>query len=264
MNRQDFLWEYRSDVMRKGPPTYVPYHELDGLSGFQSVFGIPVEHALSNVERGSVAHGVYPVWCDTLLVDFDDCPYRAEAFKELLEGFGVGYLEFNSGNRSEHFHVPLNPVWGIHVPLSVKTWVEKYAEGADTSFYHFNGQFRLAGTKHKKTGRCKVLTNFKKGCRLEIPLISADNRIKEYSEGDESLALCLERVIQNLYVPPTVGNRHIQLWSIAQSLISVFPKTADSISAVRTILYSMNDSWSKNGYEAKTREDVERIICSLK
>ena len=58
MNRSNFLWEYRSDVKRAGPPTYVPFFELTRLTGFQSVFGIPTQAALNNIRRGSVEGGV--------------------------------------------------------------------------------------------------------------------------------------------------------------------------------------------------------------
>jgi hypothetical protein len=266
MNRSNFLWEYRSYVKRAGPPTYVPFFELTRLTGFQSVFGIPIQDALNNIRRGSVEGGVYPVYCDTLLVDFDDKPEKAENFQKFLNSLHVAHFKCDSGNRSIHFHVPIFPIIGENVPYSVKRFVEKYGEGADLSFYLYNGQYRLLGTKHRKTGRVKKILEKVKGRRLEIPLLDMpEDRLTGGSFLGESTPLqLLQKAVSLMHDYPGKGNRHIKLWSYAQQLYENLPITGDKIEVITALVSCINTQWGLEGNETKTEDEIRGIILQIK
>ena len=262
--REAHVWEYRSNVSRSGAPVYVPFHVLMNMQGFQSVFGIPTEEAQKNSERGSSAGSTYPVYCDTLLLDFDDCPDKAALAEEYFKNVGAAYLKFDSGNRSVHFHVAIEPMCGVAVPGSIKQWVTANMEGADTSFYHNQGMYRLPGTVHRKTGRKKLLLDRASGGRLIIPMLE----LRRYGRDDggmggieveDSLQSILEKMLYFTHFPPSPGNRHMALWSLAERLNVLFKKESERRQTIETMLWSLNDTWK----ERKERGDIVAIVSRL-
>jgi len=153
------LYEHRRGKHRRDTPTLVPADALKTLHGFQSVFGYPPETAGWVKKHGStkgMKHAT--VYCDTILVDYDDEPEVAEAAILYLRNHGHRFTVWDSGNRSVHLHVALEPIEGVWVPGAVKQWVRQYLRPSDLSFYHAAGMYRLPGTVHEKTGRAKVQT----------------------------------------------------------------------------------------------------------
>lgn len=141
--------------------------------GFRSVFAYDKETADFIRERGSTAKLLgFSVYADTLFMDFDG--HDPTAFREWLLKSPLAFEEWDSGNRSVHFHIPLEPVYGVWVPEACKRWVKQHTPTADTSFYHPSGQYRLPGTYHvKRPGRRKELIAVRAGecLRLERPEI---------------------------------------------------------------------------------------------
>lgn len=261
-NRSDYLFEWRREKVRKGPPVYVAYPELFALTGYQSQYGVTRKQAAANTRIGHTKEAKYEVYCDTLLVDFDDCTGKADAFDSYLRKNHIAFLRGVSGGRSDHFHVALDPLFGTDTPYSCKLWVIQFAPGADVSVYHRNGMFRLFGTRHEKTGKPKVLTSSATGKRLCIPYHEEEPHVS-YGTGERATDLegALAHALSLLGSEPTVGNRHQAAWSFAKNLLEATQDVVpDPRSFVEGFLYAINAQW-KN---PKPSEDLRRILGDLK
>ena len=149
--------EIRAGVRRTGPPRLVPLDEVSKHLGFRSVFCFDADTASLINELGSTSNlRGRPVYCDVLLLDFDQGD--PVEFREWLRSSGLAFETYDSGGRSIHFHIPVEPVFGPWVPAAAKKWVQQHSKGADISFYHPAGMYRLPGTFHAKhAGRSKHL-----------------------------------------------------------------------------------------------------------
>lgn len=163
-----YFVEIRATTRRTGPIRLVPLAEVDQHTGFRSVFCYSDEVADLIRESGSTRElqGV-SVYSDTLFVDFDN--QDPGPFRQALVERGVGFQAYDSGNRSCHFHIPVEPMEGPWVPLAQKQFMKGLAPEADLSFYHAAGQYRLPRTYHSKTGRPKTLIEQVEGKLLVIP-----------------------------------------------------------------------------------------------
>lgn len=291
LTRDDIRWEYRSKKVRERdgtrgegadlPPVYIDHETLISgrLQGFQSMYGVHKTQAALNIKRGNTKKLYCEVWCDTLLVDFDNKPNESLAFKKYLDSNGYAYIHSDSGNRSDHYHVPITPLFGIHVPYSVSRWLERYAPGHDPSFPQSrNGMFRLLGTRHEKTGYYKTVLSAVKGRILEIPYIEEPD---EYSFGRlggmdqiKSAEAALMHVLSVITVEPTEGRRHqFGLWSPVDSVLNCVVKDpnsgeqkplkhliSDPIRFAEGLLYLINGSWEHH----KPVADLERILDDVR
>jgi hypothetical protein len=98
----------------------------------------------------------FPVYSDLLLVDFDDQPEAAHAMAEALREYD--WVKFDSGGRSIHLHVRIEPMLGPWVPALQKAYMEQNFPKADLSIYRTSGIYRMAGTYHEKyPGRRKEI-----------------------------------------------------------------------------------------------------------
>jgi hypothetical protein len=161
--------EVRPTVRRAGPPRLIPIDQVDQHRGFRSIVAYDAETVQHIKEQGGTAdlRGV-PVYADTLFMDFDG--HDPTQFREWLQASDLSYSEWDSGNRSVHFHIPIEPVFGPWVTEAMKQWVKQHAPTADISFYHNSGQYRLPGTYHaKRPGRKKELTFSRDGSALVLP-----------------------------------------------------------------------------------------------
>lgn len=164
--------EIRAWQERVGVPFFVSLDDYKtGLRyiGFRSVYAYPdhVKQAITE-QRSTAGLDWAPVYADQLLVDFDNNDAAAGEFVAYLYDEGYACEVYNSGNRSTHVHVWCEPADGTWVPWSQRCWVAKHAPGADLTFYHQAGQFRLPGTRHAKTGRRKELQHELSGKLLAI------------------------------------------------------------------------------------------------
>lgn len=255
MERSEVVFEFRPLVGRSGSMIFVPFQTLLGLEGFQSVFGVSLDTARELYRLGSRAGFCGEVYCDTLLVDFDDTPEQAKAAEEFFEKAGIAFLKYDSGNRSIHFHVPIVPMTGENVPFSVRSWVLTNLPGADLSFYHHQGMYRLPGTRHQKTGRRKTLLRKSIGTRLRIPPVlpkSVENGVCNVADGIEEI---LMKAVQLILDPPTKGNRHTNLWSLGSRL-----KAAGFTNEfIEEFLNGINEQWK----EKKSRNEIQGIALRL-
>ena len=178
---------YTPTVKRFGEPQLV--EELEGRQGFRSVFGYPESTALAIRKQKSMRNISHlPVYCDTLFVDFDDQPAAAGTFCAYLDMEGIAYEEFDSGNRSYHYHIPVEPVVGSWVPRAAYDFARKHADGCDLSIYRHTGLFRLMGTWHeKRPGNLK--TRIKAGEGRSITLKEPEHWEAKHTADDQGVPL---------------------------------------------------------------------------
>lgn len=290
LTRADIRWEYRSKKVRERdesrpegsdlPPVYIDHDTLasGNLQGFQSMYGVHKAQAAANMLRGSTKAMRCEVWCDTLLVDFDDRPLEAKAFERYLESNKLAYLLCDSGGRSAHFHVPITPLWGFHVPYSVSKWLEQHAPGHDPSFPQSrNGMFRLLGTRHEKTGRFKTILKAVKGYVLHIPYQEQPDEFGFRLGGLDKIKAAesaLMHVLSVVTVEPEGGRRHqFGLWSPLDSILNCEVRSSatgelkplklllsDPVSFAEGILFLINGSWSN----MKPLDDLNRLLDDVR
>lgn len=172
--------EVRPTVKRAGPPILVPLAEVHKHTGFRTIVGYSSEVADMIREQGSTLNLKHlPVYADTMFMDFDG--HDPVEFRTWLQASGLAYTEWDSGNRSFHYHIAMEPIEGTWVTAAMKAWTKQHAPTADVSFCHPAGMYRLPGTfHHKQPGRCKTLLHSQPGTclRLERPALDLGLRFQ--------------------------------------------------------------------------------------
>jgi hypothetical protein len=205
--------EIRSTVQRTGKPLLVPVEEVVRHTGFRSVFMFDEATRDYILAQGSTRDlRSFAVYSDTLFVDFDGTD--STAFKQMLIDQGIAFLEFDSGHRSTHYHITIEPMHGPNVAARQKAWMKEHASHADLSIYHNAAVYRLERTYHKSTGKPKILLASYSGCKLVIPeLPAAQQRQIHISEDDGGI----ERFYFNLVTKKGTGARRPHLFLTAVS-----------------------------------------------
>lgn len=205
--------EHRLTQRRIGPVKLVPLAEINNYSGFRSVFCFDPDVAeyITELNTTRDLRGK-PLYSEQLFIDFDN--KDPSLFRQFLESESIGYDEYLSGNRSHHFHIDIEPMSGPGIAADQKEWVRRNADGADVSYFHAAGLYRIAGTVHEKTGRKKEKIRSFSGNKLKIgPAAQKDINLSNMSEVDsdatkESLISLLTRNVQ-------VGGRRPRAWLIS-------------------------------------------------
>jgi len=205
-----FYVEVRATVRRSGPIRLVPLDEIHEHHGFRSVYAFDEETAEQLREQGTTS-GLCgaSVYAEEILVDFDG--RDSKAFRDQLMADGIDFAMYDSGNRSDHYHIRLEPVQGWWVPAAMKEWVKRRAPTADLSFYHPAGMYRLPGTFHwKKPGQMKhlVMSNTGKPVKLDQSLAPAPINFVGAGGSEEELFSLLSDV-------KGPGQRSPHIWRIA-------------------------------------------------
>ena len=220
-----YLVEVRSTVRRAGRPRLIPIEDVWRHRGFRSVYGYGQE-AAEQIEESRSSKGLrgLDVYSDWLFTDFDGTDPKP--LLSHLDSEWIAYEVYDSGNRSVHVHIVIEPMFGAWVPAAQKTWIRQHAPGADLSFYHPAGQYRLPGTYHAKgNGRCKELVRTQAGKALVIapprdrPLVVP----REATPADAK-----EQVLALAMTKRGVGQRSPHIWLIAKSAAELGMSVAET------------------------------------
>lgn len=143
------MFELRKTTVRLGPVRLVSREELDISTGFRSVYCFG-QDAVAHIKLTNSTAGLkgLDLYSNELLVDFDNQPEAALKFEQFLQNYN--YSKWDSGGRSIHFHVAIEPMSGPTVPESHKEFMQQIAPLADMSIYKTSGMYRLPGTFHHK------------------------------------------------------------------------------------------------------------------
>jgi hypothetical protein len=182
--------EIRGTPQRSGAPRLVPLEDSHKYTGFRSVYAYNSDVAALINSRNSTADlRDQSVYSDTLFVDFDNTD--PEPLCRYLIENGIRFERWDSGNRSTHLHIGIEPMFGVWVPASQKAWMKEHAPEADLSFYHQSGQYRLPRTYHAKTGKPKKLIAEYAGSLLIIPQAEQEQTEVEIQEGGDKTTLAM-------------------------------------------------------------------------
>lgn len=212
----NILWEYRSHQKRTGAPNLLSKDEFEGLGGFISVFGFGPEaaHFVSQTGRTS-GIGSFPLYADTLYLDFDDNEEAMERSTKTLYNLGNSFRLYDTGGRGYHIHIPIVPIHRVGLNYYMKKVCADLFPGADLSIFKSTGVIRLPGTYHSKTGKSKVLKAAYTGKVMNID----DHRPKNfvpvkqyYEEDDDQLRYWL---LQDITMKVGQGDRNNHAFHIA-------------------------------------------------
>ena len=214
-----YYHEVRKEVVRVGPPTIVRVGEVIPPSeyNFRSTFDYPVEVADKIKQAGNTAglKGL-PVSCTTIYIDVDE-QENVDEVRDILQGTGVAFDEYKTGNRGCHFHVTLaERITGTNVCHTVTSWLRDIGiwELIDSSVYKEGSQFRMESAVHGKTGESKVLTDEYDGDLLRLSLRVAPP-ITVFS--DHEVTGDKRNFFLNLLQSRGVGGRHSHLFILWKS-----------------------------------------------
>lgn len=247
--------EIRSTVVRSGTPRIVPYADRYNYTGFTSMYGY-LEDAVKEIRRTGSTRNFkrFPVFSDTLFVDFDNQDEAADDFRGLLESLEIRFDRYHSGGRSIHFHIPIEPMYGLNVPASQRYWMEKNAPLADMSIYKHAGLYRLPGTYHAKyPGNKKKLLDSSEGNKLVIenrPIIkvSMDNDDNEVSPQEAYMILG-----KLLHTEAAEGNRHPHAFKIVRACKASNQPESEA--------FLLLDMWnSDNCYPPKQDWELSKLV----
>lgn len=189
-------------------------------SGFSSVYGFSESdaRAMENTESYASFKGV--VSSPLLKVDCD-----AQEASETVEGWlkqqEIGYQKYTTGNRGHHYEINRLASPSQLLPSIDKAFVSRTFPGADISFYHHVGLYRLPGAIHQKTGRKKALLEHVEGRILDMTTEQADSVTHPFSRASNRGSVqCIftDRILQNMTVPIAKGERHKRLCEVAVRL----------------------------------------------
>jgi len=210
--------------------------DVPKYTGFRSIVAYPEDVAeYINAQGNTRGLRGLSVYADTLFMDFDDHD-PVEFRKWLQDESGLDYTEWDSGNRSVHFHIALEPIEGPWVPQALKNWTKKHAPSADMSFLHACGAYRLPGTFHPKNpGKFKRKVDERTGYKLQLePVKSVTPKAGVVLSDSVTKAEVFSIATQ----ATSTGNRRPHAWRLA-SLGFEAGMTYEEVSA--TVL-----SWNKN------------------
>lgn len=209
-----FWVEVRPRQMRIARPWFVTLEQLKAgdYVGFRSVYAYPEEvKNLITTNGGTAGLEGQSVFSDMLFVDFDNTDPSELLY--FLYDEGVRHEVWASGNRSTHVHVRCEAMFGPDVPWSQKKWVEAHAPGADLTFYHAAGQFRLPRTVHEKTGQRKTFVQGMAGRYLSIPTVARPL----HTPGKQARSGIFH---SHLLVPKAEGGRRVYVWHLAKQALA--------------------------------------------
>lgn len=200
--------EIRQHLSRVGPPKFIPVKDLDQFTGHRGLYLYTQEQAAEITKRRSVKGlSELSVYADELFVEFDDNKEMSLYFYRYLRKQDAIFSIWDSGNRSQHFHIKIEPMEGAETPWSHKKWVEQNAPGADTALYHHAGSIRLPGTYHAKNpGSFKhILFNKTEGQLLSV--VKQKKTVADLDNVSDDPDLAFEIYLRMLRKPVGEGNR---------------------------------------------------------
>ncbi len=247
--------EVRSAVRRTGPIRLVPLSDVNEHRGFRSTFAYD-ETVTQLIRDQNGTHHLrgQPVYADFIFLDFDS--HVPHEFLAWLATSGLSNSIYDSGGRSVHVHIPIEPVFGVWVPFAVKQWTKQYAPTADISFLHPAGVYRLQGTFHAKhAGRSKQLTSEQEGSKVQLSPVQQAAFTSSYSDGStrDEFFLMLTKVKGE-------GHRSGHLWHLA----TVAAECGIEFDEAMQHLLWWNGKWCRPSHDAdKVRSQCESAYRRL-
>jgi Zn/Cd-binding protein ZinT len=115
--------EFRRKTHRFGTPELDASPKSDHT--FQSVYGYPQDTVNKILSQGHTRDlkGL-PVYSDYLYIDVDQDD-NVDIVRQKLRVLGIKIMEYTTGNRGIHFHIPITRMEGTDVVYSQKVWLRE-------------------------------------------------------------------------------------------------------------------------------------------
>ena len=216
-----YFYEYcRTLSNRTG--NMITKEDLQGKTGFASIYGFDAQTSAFFREAGSIKGSKhFPVFADTLWMDFDNAEEECERVVNQLVSEGISCVVYTSGGRGQHVGVPHQPIFDRRLPYSQRVWVEGKKFKVDFCLYSHGHIFRLPNTRHAKTGNYKEIIFQYEGQPIELELIERPAKCYSGADSDEFLLTdfvdMLSWFSKNL---PTNGNRNHRMFALAAGLLA--------------------------------------------
>lgn len=235
---------------------FAPVDEINKLTGFRTTTVWSMDQMEMAKQVGSIKI-LQQEACliDTLFVDFDDAERDAMQFLKWVKDNHFHYEMYDSGGRSQHFHIPILPIHSVNAPYSTKNFMQTYCSNLryDSSIYQYASLFRLPGTEHHKTGKKKVLLESGGIDLLEIDIVEPKRFDNLRLDAIDDYHLSMNRYINLLGASPGEGGRSMALWAIAKS----FNDCGLDEKTITVLLERLNNSW---GQDSKDSESLRRQL----
>lgn len=206
-------YEIRTTLRRSGRVTLTD--TCEGYTGFRSVYGFDEEGEEYITSNGGT-HGIrnYKLYSDILFLDIDDDPEASQDIENKLKDMGIGFEVYFTGNRGNHFHIPIVPMYGLDTAYQQKQFVTNTFKGADTSIYKSTGIIRLPGTFHfKRPGHKKHLIRSYSGDVLCVPKEDVSAEIFKSRDGHDEF---IENKLNEKWcLKVQEGNRNRAIYNLA-------------------------------------------------
>lgn len=210
---QSIMYEWRTDKYRMGAPVLLD--APDRQYRYRSLYGYGPDTIRGiNARKNTRDLAGSPVYSDHIIIDCDT-QGEAEIVKERLIELEIPFELWLTGNRGCHFHISIEPMWGTDTIWSQTCWLRDIGvwEVIDTSIYRENGQIRVAGAIHEKTGRVKELVHRHGGSiRTKIDIRKSPPMPVASSEVEAGTPEAKNEYHRNLFYRRNEGGRHTHMF----------------------------------------------------
>lgn len=244
-------YEYRQNLYRVGDPVLVPKQET--LEGFRSYFGFPKETADAIIKKGNTANlKSMAVFADEILIDVDDSKQFANV-QRIIDGLGWQYTKYNSGGRSEHYHIPIQPCSSSSLPYSIQQFLTEVGLGRgviDHSPIRHSGMFRTEGKKHRKTGKQKRRVSSRQGVIPTVPIVhEPEVEIDINVDGSEHDGYMYSYLLMSKV---GVGERYTRIYALIQHGL----RAGEDMESIVNDIHNWNDN-----LEEPHTADMINVYC---
>lgn len=208
-----YLWKHKQV---DASFAFIPENTLPSI-GFCSVYGVSDADAKALLEAGTYAGFKGVVYPGTYLwIDVDDNDVAQDYVKK-LEGMGLEFQVWATGNRGLHFAIRRDVSPSPHVPNIDKAWVQANFPNSDLRLYSHLHLLRREGTIHEKTGLKKRLLSHTPGAVLFLEYSPAAAKAKPYNHGN-IISVFESRAILDLSIAHEAGSRRKYMLRLAAEL----------------------------------------------
>ena len=207
------MYEFRTNKYRVGAPVLLD--APDRQFRYRSLYGYGPDTVRGiNARKNTRDLAGSPVYSDCLVID---CDTEAEAttVEDRLTELEIPFELWLTGNRGCHFHIAIEPMFGTDTIWSQVCWLRDIGiwDTIDTSIYRENGQIRVPGAVHEKTGRVKErIREATSRVRIEVPLRKAPPMPPPSSQMEPGTPEAKNEYHRNLFYRRTEGGRHTHMF----------------------------------------------------
>lgn len=209
----EIKYEFRTEKYRVGAPVLLD--NPDRQYRYRSLYGYGPDTVRSiNSRQNTRDLGGCPVYSETIIIDCDT-KEEATTVDDRLTELEIPFELWLTGNRGCHFHIAIKPMWGTDTIWSQTCWLRDIGvwDVIDTSIYRENGQIRVPGAVHEKTGRTKErIREATSRVQIEVPIRKAPPMPVASVQVEAGTPEARNEYHRNLFYRRNEGGRHTHMF----------------------------------------------------